>query len=380
MSLLLLLSILVFILVLLFLVVVHELGHFVFAKLSGIQVDEFAFGFPPRLFSKKIGETKYSFNLIPLGGYVKIYGENGLVEGDQKDIHRSFGSKPAWQRLLVLFGGVLFNFIAAIVLFSLATYLSDTRLIPPGEVAGVPADERKLVVAGVHERSSLQGFGLEMGDSLVSIQSQDGEVLVGDRLYSSTLVEYVGSHADQMLTLELQKKNGTQIRVSAAPTSGIVPDKKVLGLMTADVGVESYGAVESVKAGAELSAKYTGMIFSELSKIITSPFKEDAPVVTDSLSGPIGLAHASKDIAGKSLEEVFVFTALLSLSLAVFNILPIPALDGGRIFFILLDEVYKKIKGKKIKPEVEQLVHASGFVLLLLMTVVISYFDILKLL
>lgn len=376
-------SLLIFVGILFSLVITHELGHFLFAKLVGMRVDEFAFGFPPRLWSKQVGETKYSLNLLPIGGYVKIFGEQGLEEGEekklenQKDLHRSFDQKSIPARLVVLAGGVLFNIIACVILLSVSYMLGSKISLTAQEVAAIPKEERQLTIVSVHQDSNLYAQGLREGDVLLAIKSQ-AEVLNTETLSSENAVEFIKNHDSELFNLQVQKSNKEVVSYAAVPQAGLVEGKKILGIGLADLSYKKLGLTESIKRAIADTYAYTKLFLSSFAGLVKGIFTKGENV-SDSLSGPVGMAVATKDIAEKDLSYIAFFAAMISLSLAVFNILPIPALDGGRILFVLSEIPAKLIWKRKLPKSVEQTTHALGFLFLIGLMIFVTYFDILKL-
>jgi regulator of sigma E protease len=396
-------AIITFIIILFVLVTVHELGHFLFAKLTGMRVDEFAFGFPPRLFSKKIGETLYSFNMIPLGGYVKIFGENGEqtpsplrgaspkeAEAQKADLGVlpfgkvadrpegvAFSSKSPFARIFVLLGGVLFNVIAAILIFSLSFMGSGYRNITNDEALNIPFSERKIIVASVDDKSSFHNNPFFLtGTEILSVGTKD-KTIPTEQLTSKNIGQFVQENNNSIIRVEYKTTiEGESIEkvVEAVPQPGIVEGKKILGLGFADISNTKYTIFQALKAGTEFTFSTLENIFVEIWKLIINLFTGKAQI-KDSLSGPVGLAVLTNKIASEGLTKVLFFAGMLSLSLAAFNILPIPALDGGRILFVLFEIIFRR----KIPVKVEQTFHALGFFLLILLMLFVTYFDILKL-
>jgi regulator of sigma E protease len=370
-------SIITFIGILFLLVTVHEFGHFILAKLFKMRVDEFAFGFPPRLLSKKKGETTYSINLIPLGGYVKIFGENGLDEEELKklsdhDRKRLFGNKPAWQRILVLCGGVAFNIVCAAILFTVAYMYGSNIFIEQKDLANYPASERKLLLVDINPKSSLTSSSISVGDSITSL-SAEGETLTGDNLSSYSTSDFIQRHVNSQIFINFLKSDGEMGQVIAIAKPGIVDGKKILGAKFADTTYKKYSFGEAIIAGIDSTYEQVTYIFVSLGTLVHDMIYKGAKV-EDNLSGPIGLAVMTSKVSKQGMDEILNFAGLLSLSLAVFNILPIPALDGGRIVFVL----YEVFRRKKVNATTEQLFHGIGFLALLCLMVFVTYFDIVK--
>jgi regulator of sigma E protease len=379
-------SLAIFFGILFFLVVVHEGGHFIFAKLAKMRVDEFAFGFPPNLFSKKIGETKYVFNLLPLGGYVKIFGEQGLSDeelnsqANQKDLARSFDRQGVWARLFVLSGGVIFNLIACVLLLALSLSLGSEVALDTEMAKATPSENRSLVVADVLPQSNLYKQGLRQGDKITVVQADNGKVLDKNNLFAEAVTQFTKDNNGSLIHLSVESESTKEIKTySAVPQAGLVEGKKILGISLVDTAYKQYTFSESLVQAGRDTVSYTKYIFGELGKLLKGVFTQEGDV-KQALSGPIGMAVATKQIAEKSFSNIVAFAALISLSLAVFNILPIPALDGGRILFVLSEVPYKLIFKKSIPKKIEQTTHAIGFLFLIGLMLLVTYFDILKLL
>jgi len=371
-------AIITFFIILFVLVIVHELGHFLFAKLTKMRVDEFAFGFPPRLFGKKIGETLYSFNLIPLGGYVKIFGENRLDEGIANEKDRSFDSKSSFARILVLAGGVIFNIIAAIFLFTFSFMNSPQRAITPEESLNIPFNDRKVLIAQISEKSAFykNPFFME-GTEILSVGTQK-ETIPSEQLNSLSIGKLIEDNQNSIIRIEYKTTiEGETVNKVAevVPLPGILENKKALGLGFVDMANKGYTIKEAFINGFKFTFASLETIFIELWKLIKNLFAGNAKI-QDSLSGPIGLAMITQKVSEQGIERIFFLAGMLSLSLAAFNILPIPALDGGRILFVLLEVITRR----KMPIKIEQSFHTIGFLLLIGLMIFVTYFDILKIL
>lgn len=374
-------SIIIFLSILFALVVVHELGHFLFAKYFKMKVEEFAFGFPPSLLSKKIGETSYSINLIPLGGYVKIFGENGLTEEEisklsEEEKEKLFGNKKWWQRIIVLSGGVIFNILGAFILFVIIFMIGSNVFLDQDEIQNIPNSERKTIVTNIDPKSPLVGTGIETGDQILSFKTST-ETLPEESLDSLSVSDFVQRNNNSLITISFKKNiedlNTETFETQIVPKAGIVEGKKVIGVSFAESTYKKYSFFEALPEAAKTTFEHLKLIFSSLGQLVYNLVFKNAKV-EDNLSGPVGLALMTSKVSERGLDQILAFAALLSLSLAAFNVLPIPALDGGRIVFVLLEA----IKGKKINANVEQLFHGIGFLALLALMVFVTYFDILK--
>jgi regulator of sigma E protease len=355
-------TIIIFLLVLGVIVFVHELGHFLTAKFFGVRVEEFGLGFPPRIWGRKKGETEYTLNWIPLGGFVKIAGE----DGENREDPRSFGSKPVWQRAIVLSAGVLMNLVLAAVLFSVvfaSGVPTDVTGVPAGEI---PAGSRTSVeITEVAPGSPAEQAGLLAGDKILKA----GEISVNE---VEDLQNYTKSHADQSITLGLERGSDSLTK-EVYVRSGDGNGQGAIGIGLAKVAVIRYGALEAVKAGFTYTGQLTLYIFKYLGGTVQQLLTTGG--TTADVSGPVGMVSMTGQAAQLGLVVLLRFIALISVNLAVVNILPLPALDGGRIFFLLIE----KIKRSPVSPELEARIHNAGFMLLMLLMVVVTYQDIMKL-
>ncbi len=345
------------------LVLVHEFGHFITAKRAGIRVDEFAIGFPPRLFSIKRGETTYSINLLPIGGYVRMPGENGETTNEQGQYDpRAFASKPASKRLIVLLAGVTMNLIFAIIFFTAAEATGKVELRP--------------VIAAVSAGSPAQAAGLRPGDTFISI---DGRPV----RYFSDVQTFVGQDVQKALAAN-KNATTTPVAVVVRHSDGATLDVTINARVNSDQGALGVEADQSDPfhfpaplweapilgvrdVGAVLVATYYG-----IGEIIRGVLP-----LSQGVQGPVGIVNITGQTAAAiPIVGPYLFLFLigaLNLSLAIMNLLPIPALDGGRVMFVLI-EVLRR--GKRISPEREGLVNLIGMAAVLLLVAVITFGDI----
>jgi len=374
-------SIVPFVAILVALVVIHELGHFVTAKLAGVKVVEFGIGYPPRLWGKKFGETEYTLNALPLGGFVRMLGETDAEEEDTTDEGQRLGvmntaaarrsgienprtlaAKPRGIRILVLAAGVIMNAILPVILFTANFMTPQTTSIGQARITKVSPN------------TPAAAAGLQANDIIVQI---DGRKVQNTSDVSRLILLNQGTTMDWVI-----KRNRELITVHpyarwAVPTE-VGPDGK--GVKQGPTGIQispindltekqSHPIWEAVPLG--IRETYDSLILVK-NQVISWFASKTAPTV----AGPVGIAQATGQVVKESGWTVLLqLAALLSINLAVLNVLPLPMLDGGRILFVVI-EILRR--GKRIAPEKEALVHLVGFALLMSAVVVISYFDILR--
>lgn len=365
-----LMSILIFIVILLVLVVSHEFGHFIVAKKSGIRVDEFSFGFPPKLFGKKIGETTYNFNLLPFGGYVKIFGENGddpSVVISEEDKKRSFTSKPRYIQAAVLLAGVTMNLLVAWLLFSIGFMSglpSSVSMAPQGTVV----KNQYLTITSVLKDSPAEISGLKTGDKLVSLKTQTDSTTTPS---AESVKYFIKKHGGESVSVEFIRENENKIlEVTSRNNNEGVP---TIGIAMDTIGTLKLPVHKAIWEGLKLTTDLTIGTAVGFYKLIAGALAGTGNM--NDVTGPIGIVGVVGNAAKFGFIYLLSFTALISINLAVINLLPFPALDGGRLLFLLIE----KIKGSRIKPEIANVVNMIGFGLLMLLMVFVTYHDIVKL-
>ncbi|KKR15428.1 MAG: Membrane-associated zinc metalloprotease [Candidatus Falkowbacteria bacterium GW2011_GWA2_39_24] len=369
-----LLTIIAFIAVLSILVFAHELGHFWTARRFGTKCEEFGFGYPPRacgfyknnqqkwvwLWGKKevsdASDTIYSINWIPVGGFVKIKGENG--EG-KTDVN-SFAHKKIWQRALILSAGVIMNVILAGVLFSLGMMLGMPQMldtVPKQATVSQP----QIQIVQVLDKAPASGQ-LKMGDIIMSV---DNQVFIKNQ----ELIDYTASKVDQPIAYVI-KRGGKEQTIVVTPQ--IIPEtgKGGIGVAIAEVGIVKYPWYAALWYGFKTAIIMLWAIVLGLYELIKSLFTDQS--LAGQVAGPVGIAALTGQMAHMGFVYLLNFTAILSLNLALINFLPLPALDGGRLLFLVIE----KIKGKPVKQTTEALVHNIGFILLMLLVLIVTFKDV----
>lgn len=353
-------TVILFLIVLAILIFVHELGHFLVAKACGIRVDAFALGFGPKIISKKVGEVTYSLNLVPFGGYVKIFGEDPNDEATNgPDRSRSFVHKPKWQQVSVLFAGIFFNFVFAWLLIAIAFssgVLASMESYP--EYRNKMKDEH-IVVTFVNEGSPAEEAGLKAGDTLLISSTEEFQTKVNDSQTNGVEIAY--------------SRKGIESKATIIAEEGIVEGKYAIGIAMDDVATLQLPIHTSLAESARFTTHIIGATFTGLYDLVAGIF--DGTSDLESVTGPVGIAGLIGDAAKLGFTYLLMFTAIISINLGVLNLIPFPALDGGRIFFVLIEAIIRR----PIRPIIANSVNAAGFALLILLMVVVTYRDIAKL-
>ena len=424
----------IFIIILGVLIFVHELGHFLTARRNGIKAYEFGFGFPPRIIgfqrltgkkmekvaeeketqvqisesaatknievvkevvtekireideitpvkkwrfifgrrdgddeweekdldeahkNKYAGGTIYSLNLIPIGGFVKIKGENG----DQKNDTDSFAGRNAWVRIKVLAAGVIMNFALAWILISLVMMIGAPELTE----RGADNQNKKIQIIAVASQSPAEKMGLNVGDEILKVQGIKADSI-------ETIQKYIADHKGQEVALEVKRGNKI-LELKGTPRLEAPQGEGALGIQFGETVIVVYPWYEAIWRGFTTVLDLIWLMLTTLFGIITS-FLFGQKVAVE-VAGPVGIAVLTKQVTTLGLVYVLQFAALLSINLGIINALPIPALDGGRILFIIIE----KLKGKPVAQQTEHLFHTVGFILLLGLMIFITFRDVLK--
>lgn len=323
----------------LILIVIHEFGHFIAAKLLGVKVNEFAVGFGPKLFSKQWGETRYSFCLFPLGGFCAMEGEDS-ESGDD----RAFCNKKPWRRFLIVVMGAVFNLLFGLIL--VAIILAPTKTFTTTKIADF------------HEGAISSQYGLKVDDEIVRVDSR--------RIFTTYDLSYAFTNVkDGEIDIEVLR-DGKKVKLDNVKFES--KTEKDISYLTVDFYV--YGQEKT--AGSFISQTFKtaishcAVIWRSLIDLLTGKFGISA------MSGPVGVTTVMSSAVQRSLPELLQILALITINLGIFNLLPLPALDGGRLLFITFEMIFRRSVSQKY----EALVHGIGFAILLCLMLLITAKDI----
>ncbi|OGF31426.1 RIP metalloprotease RseP [Candidatus Falkowbacteria bacterium RIFOXYD2_FULL_35_9] len=371
-------TIIIFILILGLLVFVHELGHYVSSKKLGVKAEEFGFGIPPRIFGwKKINgkrkffwgnkdvetiksdDTIWSLNWLPLGGFVKIKGEDGANKADND----SFASQKAWKRVIILSAGVLMNFVLAAVLLAIAFNIGAPQVIEStSNSGGIIVGESRVQILQVVPDSPADKIGLQVGDVIVKINNEKRGV-------KELVQKYIAENRNQDLEFVVERFGEEQIvTIPALETES--SDDRLIGVALIESAIVKYPWYTSIWLGIKAMVIMTGAIIKAFALIIRNLFI-GMPVGVE-VAGPVGIAVLTGQAAKLGLAYLLQFAAILSINLGIINFMPFPALDGGRVLFILIE----KIRRKPISQKIENAIHAVGFFLLIFVILLVTIKDL----
>lgn len=354
-----LLTIIVFAVLLLALVLVHEFGHLIAAKRAGCRVEEFGFGFPPRLFSFVWHGTRYSFNALPLGGFVKIEGEDMQ---DSNPGPESFAGKSAAWRTIILSAGVTMNVVLAIALLTVQAGIGRPVLSTSENKAKLT--DLKTYVMDVAQNSPAASAGIHALDRLAKIEDIQNPTV-------EEIQAMVAERAGTPVKIELERQ-GQHQTIEIVPRVDPPAGEGALGVSLATTGLERVPWWTAPWEGLKRSFEMLIGIVTQFGLVLGRLFQQGR--LQDTLTGPVGIAVYAHEVTQLGFSYILEFGALISLNLALINILPFPALDGGRILFIALE----KVIGRRFPGKIEQTAHLVGFGLLILLMVLITFRDVQK--
>ncbi|MCK9344566.1 MAG: site-2 protease family protein [Candidatus Pacebacteria bacterium] len=359
-------DIILFIVILAALILVHELGHFTAAKRAGVRVDEFGLGFPPRLWKKKIGETVYSLNAFPVGGFVKIFGENPDEESLKgKDSSRSLTSKNRGIQAWIMSAGIIFNLLFAWLLVSVG-FMIGLPFSADDTKYGARVEDPIVMITQVLPGSPAEEVGLKGGDTIVALYG-GADVLETPRVESTQ--KFIAGHKEFTLAYLRDKKIQT---ITVEPKEGIVDGRLAIGVSMDSVGTLTLPVHEALYAGVLTTASMTAGMAVGIVDFLKNIFIGQADF--KDVAGPVGIVGIVSDASALGIAHLISLTAIISINLAIINLLPFPALDGGRLFFLLIEA----IKRSPIKPEVANIANGIGFIVLILFMVFVTFHDVMK--
>lgn len=376
-----LLILIAFFVILGLLVLTHELGHFLTARLFGVRAEEFGFGLPPRLFGfyrasnnkikfvwgKKFNaldapKTLFSLNAIPIGGFVKIKGE----DGENPLAEDSLVHKKIWQRIIILSAGVMMNIITCIILLTIGFNFGIPALIDNDTLSQVKKiRDEKIQVVSVNKESPAKTAGILINDNIIALDNLPMNSV-------EAIQDYTNQHNNQSVIITLNRGQ-EQLKLIAVPQILETSDNKaVLGIGLVRTGIVSYpwylSLWQALKTTYFLIIAIFGALYDLLKNIILHG------EVTAELAGPVGIAVLTGQMVRLGFAYVLQFAALLSLNLALINVLPIPALDGSRILFLIIE----KIRGRALNQKLEALIHNLGFAFLMILILLVTYRDLVR--
>lgn len=327
------------ILLFLILIVIHEFGHFIAAKLLGVRVNEFAVGFGPKLFKWGRGETKYAINLVPLGGYCAMEGED-----EESNDDRAFCNKKAWRRFIIVVMGALFNLLLGLILVAI-TLIPEQRFTT-------------TTVNSFHENAVSSQYGLQEGDKIIKVD--------GRKIFTTYDLSYAFTNIDDGAIDITVKRNGKKVQLDGVKFD--TDESDGISYLTVDFYVEGENKTFTsfISHTFNTTISYCAVVYRSIIDLITGKYGISA------MSGPVGVTAAIGNAAKQNLASILPIMAFITINLGLFNLLPLPALDGGRLVFILFEMIFKK----PVPQKYESLVHAAGMVLLLLLVLVITFKDI----
>lgn len=359
-------SIVIFLLILAALIFVHELGHFIVAKKFGIRVDEFAIGFPPKIWSKKYGETTYAINSIPFGGYVKIFGENPNEESmTGPDSARSFINVSRLKQAVVLVSGISFNILFAWIILSIS-FMSGLTTSVRDSYASYVKDPHVIIIASQTD-SPARLAGFVGGETIISLEAD------GKKINTAKVEEAQNFIAKSNGAIKINYKQGNELKsATVTATEGLIEGKKAIGIAMDTVGTVRLPAHKALFEGARLTVGITENVAIGLYNFVFDAFRGKADF--SQVTGPVGIVGLVGEASSLGIVYLMSFAAFISINLAVINIIPFPALDGGRLLFVAIEA----IRRKAISPKIANALNGAGFALLILLMLVVTYKDVIK--
>lgn len=342
------------------LIIIHELGHFLLAKRFGVKVEEFGIGYPPRLFGKKIGETIYSINLLPFGAFVKIYGQEKRIEDP-----RSFTTKPFWQKVLIIVAGVISFWIVAAILLSIVMGIGVPTIIQDEENQGLV--DPKIQITAIASNSPAEKAGLKPGDTIIGISGTDINKV-------KEVQGFTQAHKGEEIILTIRR--GKEVfDVSLVPRVSPPENEGAMGVALARTALKSYPWYQAPIKGIVATGNLTLMIIKVWGTTIMNLFQGKGVPAGVEVKGIVGIFGLFIQVGAMGVSYFLQFIAMISISLALINILPIPALDGGWLLFLVIE----KLKKKPLNQKIVQNISLVFFFLLIALMIWVTIKDIAQL-
>lgn len=343
------------------LIILHELGHFIVAKKFGVKVEEFGLGFPPRLFGKKFGETLYSINLLPFGGFVKIYGQEESV-----DHPRSFSTKPIWQRAFIISGGVISFWIISAILLSIVMAIGVPTAIGDEENHNLVNPKVQIVVVALD--SPAEVAGLKIGDIIKELKFQDKQLKI-DKV--GQVLEFTQAYKGEEVILTIQR--GKEIfDIPLIPRVSPPKNEGPMGIALDRTALKSYPWYRAPVEGIKATGNLTLIIVTGWGRLIASLFQGKGVPPGMEVRSVVGIFEIFIIVRGLGISYFLQFIAMISISLALINILPIPALDGGWLLFLGIE----KLKGRPLNQKIIRNISTVFFFLLIALMILVIIKDI----
>jgi regulator of sigma E protease len=358
-------SVILFIILLAVLILVHELGHFLAAKWGKVRVDEFGIGFPPKIWWTKKGETTYSVNAIPFGGFVKIFGENPDEDSiGGEDSRRSMVNRPKYIQSMILAAGVAFNIIFAWILIS-GGFMSGLPT-PVSYGGNVPVKNPRLVIVAVAPGSPAEEAGLKAGDRIEEVKTA-GFIL--EELSPEGVSAFIEKHNDDEVLVDYERGSMTG-EAKMFPAEGITAGKKAIGISMDLIGTLKLPVHLAFWEGAKTTASLTSAVTVGIVHFIGDVFTGKGSL--NQVTGPVGIVGLVGNVTELGFIYLLSLAAFISINLAIVNLLPFPALDGGRLIFLAIES----IKGSRINPKIANGLNAVGFIILIIFMIVVTVHDV----